>query len=274
MTDSYLLRRINEAQHNTVVWFFIRRQVTGILTALGMPWPKAMRFMGTLLMGFESPVRDLHLFEQHLHERLKREIPDFDIRLKNAMRERAELTWMHLHPQLKSHTTVLDLGGGSGEIGSLVAGRYDCRVTIADTIDWRIGELPFRKVIGNHVQAKDNEFDTVLLLTVLHHSDAPEILLGEAFRVASRRVIIIESVVNSHIEALYGSWIDWFYNRVVHYSEDPRTKVNVPLNFRSAPGWSSLIDKTVSPKALVESTDLGIYQHLNPERHHLFVYDV
>ena len=70
----------------------------------------------------------------------------------------------------------------------------------------------------------------------------------------------------------YGAWIDWFYNHVIHYAPDIDKKINVPCNFMPATGWGQLVWKLTGLRPSV-STNLGIYQYLNPENHHLFVYD-
>ena len=63
-------------------------------------------------------------------------------------------------------------------------------------------------------------------------------------------------------------WIDWWYNRVLHFDEDPAKKVNVPFNFREPEDWKALLKERVLK---VSDYDLGTFQILNPEHHWLFV---
>lgn len=70
----------------------------------------------------------------------------------------------------------------------------------------------------------------------------------------------------------YGSIIDWLYNHLLQYNSDITQKVNVPLNFKSADEWERLIWKLTGLEPAV-SKNLGIFHWLNPEQHHLLVYD-
>jgi len=47
---------------------------------------------------------------------------------------------------------------------------------------------------GVRLPFADGEFDTVLLLSVLHHAKSPEAVLAEAARVARHRVIVFEDI--------------------------------------------------------------------------------
>lgn len=243
-----------------------RRQAISVLCHLGMTWDEARHTMEICLSVLkEDPLSAESITANHT---------DLFIpagRLAACMKARSEITLA----QFSDHIipgSVLDLGGGSGEIASRVAALgHD--VTVADVRDWRSyqhRDLPFITIQNNRIDLADHSIDTVLVLMVLHHSEDPESLLREVFRVTKQRVIIIESVTNTLTAYHYGCLMDWFYNHIVHYEEDPEKKVPVPCNFLPATGWEQLIS-TITGLSPRLSLDLGIFQHLNPEHHHLLV---
>lgn len=198
------------------------------------------------------------------------------IHLESAMAGRAEQVVAKFAQYLKPDVSVLDLGGGSGEIAELMAtdGR---NLLIADVRDWRrnLDKTEFALVVRNDIYVLKDSSDIVTALHTWHHSSDPEVLVKETFRVVKPggRVIIIETVADDLEEFLYTCFIDWFYNRILHYEHDPADKVPVPCQFRSAAGWEQLIIRLFGLTPTV-STNLGVYQSLAPLHHHLFVYDL
>lgn len=257
---------VQNAQCDSISYKMIRRHVNGILTHLGMKHNEVNEWLEKNVKNIK--IENLENFETLLHDSLS----SFGIyqNLDVRMEERAVEWFSCIKPYLIKGT-VLDLGGGSGELANLIK-KFGCKVSIADVINWSKYDIPFVKVKENVIDARDKQFDQVVLLTVYHHTDGVAKLVNESFRVAKKRVTFIESVTENDTGYMYGAWIDWFYNRVIHYSEDPKKKINVPCNFLPTTGWEQLIWKLTSLKPKV-SINLGIFQFLNPENHHLFVYD-
>lgn len=261
-----LTRLVRSAARHPDVVQNIRRHATGILTHLGMSWSEAANFIDLALrmtatsdwlLATESVLSDcLPIIVDQMRER--------------RMAERGVRTFSRFANLLETGS-VLDLGGGSGEIGMMMkAGGSD--VMLADIRDWRgaaAQSLPFLTISNDKILLDRNSVDTVVILMALHHSDNPKTMLNDAFRVARRDVIVIESVTNTLEEYLYGCWIDWFYNRVLHFVEDTDLRIPVPCNFLPATGWEQLAWKLTGLTPCV-SKDLGIFQDLNPERHWLF----
>jgi len=122
-------------------------------------------------------------------------------------------------------------------------------------------------------------FDTVLLLTVLHHSENPVELLKSAWDVTKKKLIIIESVVGVHKEepqakyellnssdedqVAFAAFVDWFYNRVLH------NDVPVPYNFTTPEQWRSIFSE--NNMRLAQTIHLGQDIEMGPEYHILFV---
>jgi hypothetical protein len=138
-------------------------------------------------------------------------------------------------------------------------------------------DLPFKTY--KEGDTISGSFDTVLLLTVLHHSNNPLELLKLAWGATNKRLIIIESVVGVHnrepgvnyelVDAsdenqiAYAAFIDWFYNRVLH------DDVPVPYNFTAPGKWTSVFRE--NNMKLVQTIHLGQDIDIGPEYHILFV---
>lgn len=180
---------------------------------------------------------------------------------------------------------LLDLGCGNGLI---IKSLYNPRiksVELADVMnytdpsvnDWKFVEIQK----SGRLPYKDNTFDSILVITVLHHSSNPKELLREIIRICKGRIYIMESLVginanmrttehesgtdreklfelekrfssmNEEKQIMYTSFFDWFYNDVV------QGDVDVPLNFAADKQWF----------------DLFIEYGLNPVARHMLGFD-
>lgn len=259
---------VANAQCDQRTYNAIRRHATGILEHLGVSREGSIQWLDSKILNFRVPEGRLSGYEAKLHISLQN-LGIYD-KLNERMTERAAAWFNTISPYLLAKST-LDMGGGSGEVAKLMQ-KFGCNVTIADAINWSKAKLPFLQVKENRVNVKDNSFDQAVVLTVFHHTDDVPALVGETFRLARKRVIFVESVTENQLGYSYGAWIDWFYNRVIHFSDEPAKKINVPCNFLPAVGWENLVWKLTGLRPAV-SENLGIFQWLNPENHHLFVYD-
>ncbi|OGH88349.1 MAG: hypothetical protein A3J93_04825 [Candidatus Magasanikbacteria bacterium RIFOXYC2_FULL_42_28] len=163
---------------------------------------------------------------------------------------------------------VYDVGAGDGKVGEAIHDRQGKEVILLDVIDYNKTDLPLVEYNGTELPRPDNSADTTLLLTVLHHCDEPEKVLDEAIRVTddNGNIILIESVYTSEQDRKLQTFLDWFYNRVLH------DKVNCPYNFNSPDGWRKVFAE--KGLELVDCTDLGRDQKTVPEHHYRFVVKV
>jgi len=189
----------------------------------------------------------------------------------------------HVARQVAPHATggsLLDVGTGDGMVAWNLQKHFDQHL-LSDVIDYRDPRvtLPFALAPeGTALPVADAAFENVLLTNVLHHALDPLFLLDEAARVASRRLIIIESVYGAadrlgepkipfclpvEKQFVYTSYFDWFYNRVLH------SDVPVPFNFLRPAEWEVLFgDRGLR---IVASEDLGIDVEIVPIHHVLYV---
>jgi len=110
------------------------------------------------------------------------------------------------------------------------------------------------------------KFETVLVVTVFHHCDEPEVEIEFLSRVA-KRVIIIESVINETMSWGAQGVVDWLYNRGMH----PGASIPVPGNFKTVENWKEIFVKHGFETTRID--DLGQDLPIVPEYHVLFVLD-
>jgi len=138
-------------------------------------------------------------------------------------------------PNLERGWTVLDVGAGTGRIARWLASRVGVEPTLADVTEFgnRVRSFPFLRMTDPlAIPAADGEYDAVVMLFVLHHIERwedQERLVGEAARVAERRVVLVEDTPTSRADlALNVAW-DWALNL--------RHGVPKPFTFRTVEGW-------------------------------------
>ena len=206
-------------------------------------------------------------------------------RIPEKLSNRAEIIFEQIKPFLKGHD-ILDLGCGDGKVGDIISKEQPRQVILSDVYEHgNIAniKLPFTRIKKNKkIPSPENSFDTVLVLTILHHSDDPLMVLREAERVtrSGGRIIILESVygvksygnLKKEQQRFVNIFFDHFYNRIIHYSNFKQNKVNIPFNFRTPEDWNILFKKE---KLIVKRTVyLGFDQPVVPEYHTLHILEV
>ena len=207
---------------------------------------------------------------------------------------RADQIFQQIRPYLLPGS-ILDLGSGDGRVGELCA-KSGHEVLLTDVYKNQNIEntgLEFRLFQqGEPVPVEDDSFDNTLALTVYHHSSDPLNTIRESFRVTkpNGRVLVIESVygvtgyelsdrerekakdylsLSAEQQRTANVFFDHFYNRVIHYSDNPGTKVNVPFNFNTPEGWGKIFENEGFIQEAV--IHLGTDQPTVPEYHTLHV---
>ncbi|NIP38730.1 MAG: class I SAM-dependent methyltransferase [Candidatus Dadabacteria bacterium] len=113
--------------------------------------------------------------------------------------EDAQSKIKHIENYLGADKKILDIGCGPGSV-CLLLNDMGFNVTALDVKDLTYTDKVKPAIYdGSNIPFKDKEFDTSLLLTVLHHVYDPEALLKEAIRV-SEKIIIIEDVYNGTLQ--------------------------------------------------------------------------
>ncbi len=110
-----------------------------------------------------------------------------------CLRRRARRVAERVSPYLPAGGTVLDIGSGTGHNAVALRARGVRMCTEADVMDFHVvggGPVLFD---GVRLPFADHVFDACLLAFVLSYADDAAALLREARRVASQRVLVLQS---------------------------------------------------------------------------------
>ena len=201
--------------------------------------------------------------------------------MQEAIRQRSIIVFNEIESKFRGHS-MLDVGCGNGLISHMAKPHF-ADVQLLDVVNYVSPEvgLPYLAYTEGEVLPVDRKYDTVLLLTVLHHSSNPMTLLKESWKVTNRRLIIIESVFGVYTQSLsaqyvlaefeesdqisFAVFVDWLYNRVLN------DDIPVPYNFTTPDRWQKTFSECGMP--LTETQNLGQDIKIAPELHYLFVLD-
>jgi 2-polyprenyl-3-methyl-5-hydroxy-6-metoxy-1,4-benzoquinol methylase len=197
-----------------------------------------------------------------------------------ALTNRARIIYDEIKPFFCGET-LLDIGCGNGLISYLSKVHFK-KVKVLDVVKYvpiSLG-LDFEPYCeGQPLPVAEQQYDVVLLLTVLHHSNDPVELLKLAWAATKKRLIVIESVVGVHrsdkaakyelidfpddSQIGYAAFIDWFYNRVLHKN------IPVPYNFTTPDKWQATFLQQGMP--IIHTVHFGQDIDIGPEYHIMFV---
>ena len=114
-------------------------------------------------------------------------------------RYRAKTTVKKIMPFLKKGAQILDVGSGTCEICNELR-KKGFSITPIDIGNFSIVDGISPKIYGGkRMPFRESEYNTALVLTVLHHVTEPEKLLRETKRV-SKRIIITEDIFEGKLQ--------------------------------------------------------------------------
>lgn len=143
---------------------------------------------------------------------------------------RAQVLSRHLAGLIPAHARVLDVGCGDGRLSSLVASlRPDIELRGVEVLLRGSPAIPVEPYDGRQLPFADGEFDVVMLVDVLHHTDEPVAILREARRVARRAVVIKDHLCEGWMARPTLRFMDRVGNR--------RHGVSLPYNYLTLPQW-------------------------------------
>ena len=184
--------------------------------------------------------------------------------LKNRNLRRAKLISCSLKPYLKAGWKILDVGMGNGHIASIIKGDYDVIIQGIDTVNYNNTSIPITIYDGSKFPLDKNSYDAVLIVQALHHSENPEKILKEAFRIAQKKIIILEDIVHSQPHRFFCCIYDFLMNF--------RHGVSVPCNFKTVEELGTIFEKIGAGKLTVKrfSSD----RWYSPMDARLFIFEI
>lgn len=139
-----------------------------------------------------------------------------ELRARNAIVKKIE-------PYLQSEDRILDIGSGTGHTcRNLLERGYD--VSPLDVRDLSLfDDVTPTLYDGKKIPFNDDSFDVALILTVLHHTYNPVVIIEEAKRV-SKKIIIIEDVYSNFVSKYLTFFFDSIGNMdIVHHPHSNKT---------------------------------------------------
>lgn len=151
---------------------------------------------------------------------------------QHIARRRARVLSQQLAEFIPRDASLLDVGCGDGEIAWLVGQkRPDLEIRGVDVLVRPHTRIPVEPYDGLLLPGKDNSYDVVTLIDVLHHCTEPLEVLREAGRVARRAVIVKDHAREGFAAQLTLRLMDWVGNR--------RYGVALPYNYWQRPQWQT-----------------------------------
>jgi SAM-dependent methyltransferase len=147
--------------------------------------------------------------------------------------------------------SVLDFGCGDGSIArALMALRPELGIEGVDVLIRPTTHIPVTRFDGARLPFPDGAFDYVTIVDVLHHTEDPAAVLGEACRAARRGVVIKDHLLQGFAAMATLRFMDWVGNR----GHD----VVLPYNYLSPERWNAAFKAAgCSPVSWTEN--LGLY---------------
>lgn len=160
-------------------------------------------------------------------------IGPFRALLLAAWRWDARQKFGRIRPVLTAGATVLDIGSGYGTVTSVLRSQ-GLFVTAVDVEDQSITP-DFKPVVydGIGLPFPSDSFEFSLLLTVLHHTPDPELVLAEAARVG-KKVLVIEDVYKSRLQ----KYLTWFTDSLLNFEFKGHPHTN-----KSRVGWNETCER-------------------------------
>jgi len=164
---------------------------------------------------------------------------------------RIERIAAQLAPLFPPKARVLDVGCGDGLLAArILEARPDLQIVGIDVLARPRAFIPVQLFDGQTIPFDNGSFDAVMFVDVLHHTDDPSILLGEARRV-SRGVVLIKD----HYADGMGSPLTL---RVMDWVGNAPHGVRLPYNYWTRLQWRAAWEEQRLTVARV-TTELALY---------------
>ena len=132
---------------------------------------------------------------------------------------------------------LLDLGAGTGQIAfNILKKKPNLKVLGVDTLIRSDTFISIKAYDGKKLPFKDNKFDCVMTIDVLHHTDNPIEVLKEMKRASNKYILIKDHIANSTFDRFVLKVMDYIGNRLYG--------VVLPYNYLSNDLWLNAFKQT------------------------------
>src|SRR5690349_13461906 len=130
-----------------------------------------------------------------------------------VVRRRAAVLADALSVLMSDMQTALDVGCGEGSIDLLIqAAVRGLVIRGVDVLVRPEARIPVEAFDGYQLPFDDKNFDAVMFVDVLHHTNDPMVLLREAKRVARRAIILKDHTSEGALASSVLRFMDWVGN--------------------------------------------------------------
>ena len=187
---------------------------------------------------------------------------------------RVHVIYEQVIPYLKDISTVLDYGCGSGMLAEMIKRNLRLNVTGLDIRNFLAEgvSIPFHFLSRGDTAESIGMYDCVVATNVLHHDEDNEYLIQDLTKVATRRLVIIETVSETDTpEVAEKDWGRMFANDVLWNRFFNSADIPVPGTYEIPSNWIKRFERY--GWKCIHSEDLGIDQPTIQDRHHLLVFE-
>lgn len=131
--------------------------------------------------------------------------------------------------------SLLSVGCGQGKVERLLQDNLGIKVYGVEVTEYREKRIDSSLYDGKKFPFKDNSFDTVMFIYMLHHTTNIEELIREGIRVARKNIIILDHTYTNSISKVMLKGYDYIVN--VPY------RMPIPLNFLKIIEWKKMFDR-------------------------------
>lgn len=140
-----------------------------------------------------------------------------------------------LTPYLEDCKTVLDLGASSGRLAKNIQNKLDIEFVGVDKYLQPERVIPIIKCDGKNLPFKNNSFDCVMIIDVLHHDSNPQKIIEEAKRVTKKYILIKDHYWDNKVDLALLKFGDYIGNKPYG--------IDLYYNFLNMQSWNALIKK-------------------------------
>lgn len=148
-------------------------------------------------------------------------------------RRRSKRLTRLLKPLLVGSKNILDIGTRRGRLARSIKRETNQNFIGVDILVQNERSIPIIKCDGRLLPFKDNTFDCVMIVDVLHHVTDPDFIIKEAERVTENLIVIKDHY--------YASKLDFAILKFFDYISNNADGVSLPFTFMQDDQWDRML---------------------------------